>query len=232
MGCDIIKINDNTWRLENGFVRMFLLAGNERALLIDSGASCPEARQLAESLTDLPVALMNTHGDGDHVSGNGAFAEYYMHADDYKNCRVGERFPESRLIPLNDGDIIDLGGRVLEMIAIPGHTYGSIAVLDAEARVLYSGDSVQSGHIYMFGAHRAPALFAASLEKLAALKERFDVICPSHGDAELPAAHIDTVLEAWKRVLAGEVAPEEAELHGNTVFSYDCGGCGFYCPRM
>lgn len=228
---EIIRINETTWRMENGFVRMFLLAGKERAALIDTGASCPEARQLAESLTDRPVMLINTHGDGDHISGTGAFAEYYMHAADWENCRVGERFPESRLIPVSDGDIIDLGGRRLEIIAIPGHTAGSIAILDENTRALISGDSVQDGHIYMFGAHRRPGEFAAALEKLASRRGDFDVIWPSHGTPELPADHVAKVAAAWQKVLAGEVAPSEENLHGNTVMAYDVGDCGFYCGK-
>lgn len=228
---DIIKINDTTWRIENGFVRMFLLAGDERALLIDTGATCPEAKQLAESLTDKPVMLINTHGDGDHLSGNGAFAEFMMHPADHANCRVGERFPESRLLPVNDGDILDLGGRILEMIAIPGHTAGSIAILDAAARTLYAGDSVQDGHVFMFGAHRRPAEFAASLEKLAAAKHRFDIIRPAHGTPEIPAGYVDKVAAAWAKVLAGEITPAEEQLHGNTVLTYEAGDCGFYCNK-
>ena len=228
---EIIKINASTWRIENGFVRMFLLAGAERAALIDTGADCPEARQLAESLTDKPVVLINTHGDGDHISGTGAFGEYYMHPADWANCRVGERFPESRLIPVSDGDAIDLGGRKLELIAIPGHTAGSIAILDANSRALISGDSVQNGHIFMFGAHRRPAEFAAALEKLSKITDRFDVIWPSHGAPELPAEYVNKVAAAWKKVLAGEIAPSEQSLHGNTVLSYDADDCGFYCGK-
>ena len=103
----IEKINGNTWRIEDGFVRCFLLEGSEKAVLIDTGATCADARALAESVTDKPVVLVNTHGDGDHVAGNAAFDSFYMHEADYINCNVAARCPDSRLIPLNDGDIID-----------------------------------------------------------------------------------------------------------------------------
>ena len=46
MNCEIIQINDNTWRIEDGGVRMFLLAGKEKALLIDSGMNTHDARGL------------------------------------------------------------------------------------------------------------------------------------------------------------------------------------------
>ena len=79
MGCEIIKINENTWRMEDGMVRFFLLAGTERALLIDSGMMTHDAKDIAESLTTLPVSLLNTHTDGDHTGSNAQFAEIYMH---------------------------------------------------------------------------------------------------------------------------------------------------------
>lgn len=229
MAVDIIAIDENTWRIENEFVRFFLLAGEQNALLIDSGATCPEARELAESLTELPVELLNTHGDPDHVSGNGAFSRFYMDERDYVNCKLAERFPSSSCIPLHDGDIIDLGGRKLEILSIPGHTAGSVAVLDVQARILYPGDSVQSGHIFLFGAHRVPGCFAAGLEKLSAAQDRFDALRPAHGDAQLPADYIEKVLHSWKSVCAGGEVPQRIELHGRPVDSFTTQFCGFFC---
>ena len=52
---DIIQIDENTWRFEDGFVRFFLLAGEEKAVMIDSGVNCPNAADLAKELTDKPV---------------------------------------------------------------------------------------------------------------------------------------------------------------------------------
>ena len=68
----IIKINDNTWRFEDDSVRFFLLCGKERAALVDSGMNTPDAKKMAEDLTDLPIILINTHADPDHISGNAA----------------------------------------------------------------------------------------------------------------------------------------------------------------
>ncbi|MDO4740223.1 MAG: MBL fold metallo-hydrolase [Eubacteriales bacterium] len=225
----IKKIDDSTWMLDDGFVRGYLLAGTEHAILIDTCASSDEAKALAQSACRLPVVLVNTHGDGDHVAGNGAFDEFYMSEADYIGCRMAERCPESKLLPLNDGDVLDPGGRPLEIIAIPGHTLGSVAILDCKHRVLYSGDSVQDGHIYMFGEHRKPDAFAASLEKLTALEGRFDCIRPAHGTPELPAAFVRTVADAWRRVQSGEVNGHSETLHGRMVMTYDAEGCGFYC---
>lgn len=228
---EIFKINDTTWRIEEGFVRMFLLAGDEKALLIDTGARCPEARQIAESITDKPIVLINTHGDGDHTSGNAAFAEFMMHPADYENCKVSARCPDSKLVPVYDGEKIDLGGRIVDIIGIPGHTEGSIALLDKNTRTLYAGDSVQDGHVFMFGAHRRPAMYAASLEKLIGMESEFDTVCGFHGKPELPADYVRVVADAWRQVQDGKIAPREQDLHGHVVLSYDAEGCGFYCDK-
>ena len=73
---EIIKVNDDTYRFEDGTVRFFLFCGSEKAALIDTGMSTPEARELAEELTDLPLVLINTHADPDHISGNASFDEF------------------------------------------------------------------------------------------------------------------------------------------------------------
>ena len=65
MDYNIIQMNENTWRIEDGGVRFFLLTGTEKALLIDSGMMIQNAKEIAESLTDLPIELLNTHADQD-----------------------------------------------------------------------------------------------------------------------------------------------------------------------
>lgn len=223
-----IKMDDNTWRMEDGFVRFFLLAGNEKAVLIDSGVDCPNAKELAQELTDLPIMLINTHGDGDHTSGTAAFAEICMGEKDYTGCGVSERFPKTSLRAVQDGEIIDLGGRRLEIIAIPGHTAGSIAILDVERRRLFAGDSVQKGHIYMFGGKRVPESFENSLRKLIKRSDDYDEIVASHDEPVVPANQAEKVLAAWLKVRNGEIGSETIELFGSKAKSYSTPDCGFY----
>lgn len=230
MGIRVISVDNHTWRIENEFVRFFLLEGSRNALLIDSGATCPDAREIAQGLTQKPIRLLNTHGDGDHTSGNGSFPEFFMHPDDYRNCGAAEKYPDAALLPLSDGQQIDLGDRILEIITIPGHTCGSVAVLDASSRrTLYSGDSVQTGDIFLFGSHRCPERFAAALEKIISMRDRFDRIFPSHGEAVLNTDAAEKVLEGWNAVCNGEVQPNRIDLFGNAVDHYRTSFCGFYC---
>ena len=78
----IIRMNENTWRIEDGGVRFFLLTGTEKALLVDSGMNVHNARDIATRLTDLPLSLLNTHADRDHIGSNEQFDMFYMHPDE------------------------------------------------------------------------------------------------------------------------------------------------------
>lgn len=225
---EIIQIDSNTWRIEDGFVRFFLLEGEEKAVLIDSGVNCPNASDIAKDLTSKPLILLNTHGDGDHTSGTDGFTHIHIHPLDYVECDVKNRYPNTSMVPLNDGDIIDLGERPLKIIHIPGHTKGSVAILDIAKRVLYAGDSVQKGHIYMFGAKRCPEVFEKSLDKLIALKDEYDCIYASHESFMVSSDYVENVKMAWEQVQSGEIAYEMIELNGNLVKSFTTPVCGFY----
>ncbi|MCQ2494465.1 MAG: MBL fold metallo-hydrolase [Lachnospiraceae bacterium] len=225
---EIVKIDDTTYRIENEFVRFFLLVGNDKAVLIDSGFNCENAKELAESVTKLPLMLVNTHGDGDHTAGTGAFSEIYMTEEDYYGCGVAERFPNTKLVSAKDGDVLELGGRTLKIITIPGHTNGSIAILDVENRRLFAGDSVQNGSIFMFGDKRNPEAFEASLNKLIAMKAEYDTVVASHAEPILEADFVDKVLESWNEVRSSGADYPVIDMHGAKV--HDCRGkyCGFF----
>ena len=230
MNCEIIPINENSWRIEDSGVRCFLLTGSEKALLIDSGRELHTARDIAESLTDLPVMLLNTHADGDHTGSNEQFESFYMHPDEEAHFRRGGR--GGTIIPAREGDILDLGGRELRIIDLPGHTPGSIAVLDVGNRVLISGDPVQEhGRIFMFGAHRNMENYIRSLEHLETFTAEFDEIWPSHADIPISPALIRKLHDGARDVLDGKVAGSPVEVHGNQVIAYDLGFCTLLCDQ-
>ena len=227
---EIIKINENTWRIEDAEVRFFLLAGENKALLIDSGMTVHNAKEIAEELVDLPVELLNTHGDIDHIGSNDEFSSFYMNpaeASNYYNTQKRTGMIE----PVNDGDIIDLGDRELEIITIPGHTPGSIAVLDKKNRVLISGDPIQDGNIFMFGVQREMHAYLLSLEKLMNYVDRFDTIYPSHGSFPVGPELIVALYEGAAHIVMGLAEGSETEFHGMKVKQYDMGSAIFLCDR-
>lgn len=225
---EIIKINDATYRIEDGYVRFFLVIGNDNAAVIDTGVSGEGVRDIAEKITDKPLILINTHCDGDHTSATFEFDNYYVDEKDYLGCMMAQKYPDSKPVFVKDGDEIELGGRTLRIIEIPGHTKGSVAILDVDNRCLFAGDSIQTGQIFMFGNHRNPELFEDSVRKLLSLIDDYDVIYPSHDTPELTSDYVEKVLEDWISYKEGKLDYEVCDVHGNMVKSYRGKVCGFF----
>jgi len=224
---DIIQINDNTWRIEDRGVRFFLLTGTKKALLIDSGMNTPNAKQIAESITNLPIMLLNTHADPDHISGNSGFDCFYMHPDEEDNYRAHGGL--GIIQPVKDNDIIDLGNRPLKTIFIPGHTPGSIAVLDINSRVLISGDTIQDGNIFMFNERRNLPLYVESLKKLSMYTDEFDTIYPSHGSFPVYPGLITNLIEGAEQIINGMAEGKIVDMFGTPVMFYKFPYAGFLC---
>ncbi|MCO1597060.1 MBL fold metallo-hydrolase [Micromonospora sp. RHAY321] len=80
---------------------------------------------------------------------------------------------------LDDGDRIDLGGRVLTVLHLPGHTPGSVAVLEERTGTLYSGDVIYDGALIDNLPNSDVAAYRRSMEFLADLD--VSVVHPGHG---------------------------------------------------
>lgn len=139
---------------------MFLLFGNDRALLLDTGAvrndqlrgtvdgliDAWQARHHPDPDYDLVVA--HTHGHGDHVAGDASFGDRPRTTVIGREVdAVGEFFgftgwPEQVVH-------FDLGGRVLELTGIPGHHPASVLIHDSWTGLLFTGDSVYPGRLYV-----------------------------------------------------------------------------------
>ena len=224
---DCVQVNPTTWRIEDGGVRFFLLCGSEKAALVDSGMNAPDAGQIAQSLTDLPLILINTHADPDHISGNGAFGSFYMHPDEEGNYRA--HGGKGTFIPLRENDVIDLGNRLLRVIGIPGHTPGSIALIDEKNRVLISGDTVQDGNIFMFGERRNLPRYIESLKHLARYDGLYDEIWPMHGTFPVPPDLTGKLLAGAQEILDGTASGKPVDMFGKTVWLYRFPYAGFLC---
>ncbi len=226
------QLDGQTWIFEEGGVRFFLLTGSERALLIDSGMAARNARELARELTDLPLELLNTHADRDHMGSNGEFPEFYMHPSEYINFyKKGGEGISAVPVPVWDGSVLELGGRSLRIVALPGHTPGSIAVLDEKNRRLFSGDPVQDGRIFMFGEMRQMNAYVHSLRRLLSMAGQFDEIYPSHGSCPVGPEIIPRLIDAAEQILAGKARGQAEEMFGQRILAYPMGPATFLCDE-
>lgn len=222
------KICENTYVCDEGHVRFFLLTGENKALLVDSGMETKNAGDLAREVTDLPLMLFNTHADRDHTGSNEQFDRIFMNPAEFVN--YASPHPSREMVPVFDGDILDPGGRPLKAIALPGHTPGSTALLDIKTGMLFSGDPIQeNGRIFMFGPIRDMSAYILSLKRLLAGKDRIREIYPSHGKYPVGMDIVPDLIAGAERIEKGELAPKVTEMFGKRIAEYDIGCCTFLC---
>ncbi len=225
----IIELYQDTYAIEDGGVRIFVITGGSRALVVDTGFGDMDVMAEVRKVTDLPVELLVTHADMDHVGGNAAFERFYMHPSEAA-AYYGKPGASGTMMPVWEGSVIDLGWRQLEILHIPGHTPGSITVLDKTNKALIGGDPIQEdGRIFMFGPQRNMPAYIAGLEHLMKREADFDVIYPSHAKLCVSKEIIPKLIEGAKAVLAGQVEGKAEEMHGNPITSYDIGTAVFLC---
>jgi len=228
MNYKIIQIDEQTWRIEEDHVRFFLLTGSQKALLIDSGMNVTTAKEIAESITSLPIELLNTHADMDHIASNDEFEYVYMNPAECSNYYKMQK-NKGKIKPVWDQDIIDLGNRPLKVIAIPGHTPGSIALLDVNKKVLFSGDPIQDGKIFMFGVQREFHAYQHSLLKLNEYLAEFQLIYPSHGSFPVQPSLIMELYQGVEKIMNGEIMAKDVSFHHIPLKEYDIGVATFLC---
>lgn len=154
---------------------LYLLFGNERALLLDTGATRDPAkfplRQTIDGLIEQWLAanprdsyglvVAHTHGHGDHVAGDAQFTGrpntivVGRPLEDVQSFFGFNSWPD-QVVEL------DLGGRVLQVTGSPGHHPAAVTMYDPWSGFLLTGDTVYPGRLY---ARDMPA-FVASLDRM------------------------------------------------------------------
>lgn len=146
------KIDDHTW-IGSGHVMasesLYLLEGDERAVLIDAGTEIPDLDKIVAKLTDKPVTLLLTHVHPDHVGGARYFSELWVNPSDIPSMKEMMPGYTGKVNKLQDGQRFELGGRTLEAFFTPGHTWGSTTFLEVGTERGFSGDSFGNGNLLL-----------------------------------------------------------------------------------
>ena len=147
------QIDERTWEGNGHLVyneSVYVIEGDDKALVIDAGTSMPHLDKAVAALTDKPVMLALTHGHGDHVGGAVCFPEVWIHPADTTLIAGGRRGYKGTIHYLSDGEVIDLGGRQIEVLHTPGHTSGSVTFFDKAKGYGFSGDAFGSTNLLLF----------------------------------------------------------------------------------
>ena len=199
------EAGENIWKMETEAVRSWLFVGEKKALLVDTLEQPADLEEEIKKVTDLPVMLVNTHADPDHITNNDQFDTAWMHPDEFAHYKEKAAKGAAQPMAIAEGEKIDLGGRIFEVLHIPGHTPGSIALLDRENRILVSGDTVSANPVFLFGPARNIPLFKQSLVRLKELSSEFDTIYTSHGPCQVGPDQIEKEMICLEECLNGQV---------------------------
>ncbi len=236
---------------EPGHVQSYLVNGATRSALLDTGMGFCNIRDAVGPLLREDVVVLNTHWHYDHVGGNVLFKEigiaeteakllesdwssHTLRAVYVEPCLSGGmKFPigfmpeEYRIqgtkatFNIGEGSRFDLGGRVLEAIATPGHTHGSMSFLDSVTHSLFCGDFViYNGPLYAHFEDSDFNEYLDSLDKLLNRHDWFNLMYPAHSNYPLPKDWLVSVRDGFQKVVNGDAHTEVVKEWGEPAYYY------------
>lgn len=171
----IDRISDGLFSITSKIARLkqYLVVGETKCLLIDTGIGVGTLLQCIRQITSLPITVVLTHGHADHIGGCYEFDDIYIREEDYdlftQSNSISFRIAELARIPnasqyqcdlkectsslkfLKDHQKFDLGKRVVEVLFTEGHTKGSISLFDHQTHVCFTGDNIQQPYCSLAG---------------------------------------------------------------------------------
>jgi glyoxylase-like metal-dependent hydrolase (beta-lactamase superfamily II) len=213
----------------------YLIVGQKQALLFDTGMGMSDIRKVTGQLTQLPIIVLNSHTHDDHVGGNWQFNTIYGMDTDFtrKNALGSREDAQAEVTPdqicgtlpkgfdaktyatrpwkitkyVHDGDHIELGGRILEIIATPGHTPDAISLIDRANGLLFTGDTYYPAPIWLFRPETDLDAYAASIRRLAALAPQVKLVLGAHNIPVAPTSVLPQLVTAFDLVRTGKITP-------------------------
>lgn len=210
-------------------VEMYLIEGNEKAILLDTGIGIGNVKKVVENITDKPIEVYLTHGHVDHAGGIYHFHEAWVSEEDiellHKHTTPEFRFdfastylPEIkeidditeamayhdnlRLYTISPGDVIELGKRQIQVVNLKGHTHGSIGYFDEKTKTLFAGDGCNNSTFLFLEESTSVTAYHSmllSLKKEWMPKVKRFIIC--HEYIEVPLSVVDDLIECCEMVL-------------------------------
>jgi glyoxylase-like metal-dependent hydrolase (beta-lactamase superfamily II) len=213
-------------------IKSYLVEGERDVAVIDTGLGVGDFAGLVKNLSTKAPVVLQTHGHWDHIGGSHAFERVLVHESEAYALRRGfpnamfaplfspQRVKKAQLPPgfdpttaaippaeptgtLDTGDTVDLGDRVLEVFHTPGHSQGGLSFLDRQTGILFAGDAVNYGGMWLFLPRSDPAAFRETAKLLASLADRVRAVYPAHGKVPLPPDDLRRVHEQYEEIWAG-----------------------------
>jgi len=214
----------------------YLIPGEKSALLWDTGMGIVNIREYVEQLTDLPVTVLNSHDHFDHTGGNYLFenvmcynlpsaiktlTEGKTHAEllEYVDPKLIVNAPadfdkehfyrigKTPTATVEDGQVIDLGGRKLEVLYTPGHSSSSIMLVDEANGLLFTGDTWYPGPLYAYFEDSSLPDYVESMRRAGQVIRERNIrwIYPSHNEVPVGTDLFFETTDFLQDVLDGKI---------------------------
>ncbi len=222
---DGITLIDEPWIKPFFRCNLWHVRGSQRDLLVDFGLGAVPLRRHVALLTDRDIVGVASHTHFDHIGAASEFDCCHVHsaeahilaepdnartlADMFVNDEMFDELPPepyahcgykiaapAKIMPLEDGDMIDLGDRQFEVIHTPGHSPGGIALWEAASETLISGDLIYDGPLIEDTWHSDMTDYAKSMRRLNALPVR--VVHGGHFPS-FSGKHLHVMIDDWLR---------------------------------
>jgi len=242
------EIKDGVWFISDKTgANCYLVEGDTKSLLIDTGWGLADLSELVGSITSLPVNVVFTHGHPDHVNGAFQFSDLYIKSEDKKLMemfyvketreqiinRFREILPSDFSIdgwvsahitdpsPVSDGYIFDLGNRKLKVIECPGHTAGSICLLDIKDGILFSGDSLLAKPVLMnLETSLGLKTYLKSIKYVNTFADDFNIILSGHDDKPVDPIVIGELINGVSDIIHGKIEGKIEKTRFGDVLGY------------
>lgn len=232
------KYDEETWIISfmEGSEYIYLLEGDEFALLTDTGYGINNLRAFAEKLTDKKILVANTHYHPDHSGGNGEWESvmlsegWTIDAPSVEGEGAGpydlSSFPhpdyEKKI--MHDGDVIDLGGRMITVLeAKQAHCNSSLFFIDEDHHLMLSGDEFESTQTLMYdNSHNTDAPYdvrdridslRANAVRLKELGGDDWKLLPNHNGTPVSFGYLDDYIGLCDAIYAGTAKIEDKLNH-------------------
>jgi len=143
----ITPLEKGMWVVETtDMTTMYIIEGSKKAMLIDTGTKCEKLDSIVRLITKKPLYVVITHAHGDHAGNIRFFDEIYLHQADMNLLNPAYK---GKVNFVKDGQVFDLGGKLIEVEHMPAHTPGSIVLLDRKEGNCFSGDAFGSNQVWL-----------------------------------------------------------------------------------